>query len=310
MSVPAITGVTTGVTAFAGVVAEGPFDTAMPVASAAAFGATFGSTVTPLSLAVSQFFENGGTAAIIVGVPASAGADDSVSAPENQAAARGLWSLESAPRFDLLCVPAYGFETYAENRCAYETGGTGTVPPAPRALSGRPDAGLDQCRRGVVGPRAHRLGRLGPGPGESRGRLPAAAHRLGSCRRTGAQLRTVRRRCRRRGADRSRAWCLASARRTLRRTTRRGRARARPGSRRRGAAERGRDQPAARVSGEGRSRLGGAHTRGRRRVGIRVEVCTGPAAVPLHRGIDRGRHALGGLRAQRPGDVGGVSGAW
>lgn len=114
MSVPAITGVATGVAAFVGVSAEGPFDTAVPVASAALFAATFGTSVTPLSLAVSQFFENGGTGAIVVAAPISACADEGVSAPEPQAGGRGLWSLETAARFDLLCVPAYGFDGGSE----------------------------------------------------------------------------------------------------------------------------------------------------------------------------------------------------
>lgn len=114
MSVPAITGVATGITAIVGVAGEGPLDTPVPVASAAAFAATFGAAVTPLSMAVSQFFENGGSDAIVVAVAASGSVDDRVSAPECQAEKRGLWSLESSARFDLLCVPAYGFEAGAE----------------------------------------------------------------------------------------------------------------------------------------------------------------------------------------------------
>jgi phage tail sheath protein FI len=110
MSVPAIAGVATGVTAFVGVAAEGPFETAVPVASAALFAATFGSAVTPLSLAVSQFFENGGTHAIVVAVSMSACADDSLSAPDVSGGGRGLRALEAAARFDLLCVPAFGFD--------------------------------------------------------------------------------------------------------------------------------------------------------------------------------------------------------
>lgn len=114
MPVPAITGVPTGTTAFVGVVPQGPLDTPVPLSSAAAFAATFGSALTPLSLAVSQFFANGGSAAVIVGVPLSTRADEAVSADESEAGSRGLWALERAGRFDLLCVPAYGFHADGE----------------------------------------------------------------------------------------------------------------------------------------------------------------------------------------------------
>ena len=43
-----------------------------------------------------------------IGLPPCA--DDGVSAPDLQTQARGIWSLENAARFDLLCVPVYGFE--------------------------------------------------------------------------------------------------------------------------------------------------------------------------------------------------------
>ena len=68
MSVPAIAAVPTAVTGFVGAAQQGPVDTPVPVESAAAFAATFGSSLTPLSLAVSQFFENGGERTLIVGV--------------------------------------------------------------------------------------------------------------------------------------------------------------------------------------------------------------------------------------------------
>ena len=114
MSVPAIAAVPTAVTGFVGAAQQGPVDTPVPVESAAAFAATFGSSLTPLSLAVSQFFENGGERALIVGVGSSPSADDNLSEPKLEAEARGLWALDKAGRFSLLCVPAFGFGAGAE----------------------------------------------------------------------------------------------------------------------------------------------------------------------------------------------------
>jgi uncharacterized protein len=109
MTVPAITGVPTAVTALVGAAQQGPKETPVPVTSGAAFSEIFGPEVTPLSVAVSQFFDNGGEQALVVRVGTSAVAvDDDFSAPELERHARGLWALAAA-RFNLLCVPPYAF---------------------------------------------------------------------------------------------------------------------------------------------------------------------------------------------------------
>jgi len=109
MTIPAITGVPTAVTAFVGAAQQGPTDLPVAVASGMVFTETFGSAVTPLSVAVSQFFNNSGEQALIVRVGTSTVAgDDDVSAPELERSARGLWALSSAA-FNLLCIPSYAF---------------------------------------------------------------------------------------------------------------------------------------------------------------------------------------------------------
>jgi hypothetical protein len=61
-----------------------------------------------LDHAVRLFFENGGSDALVVRVGASRGGaitDNAISAPRLEAAKRGLWALDKAKCFNLLCIP-------------------------------------------------------------------------------------------------------------------------------------------------------------------------------------------------------------
>ena len=104
-------------TAFVGSAAKGPIDTPVRVRGIAEFKREFGalSFDHPLTYAVQQFFENGGRDALIARIagPDADGAgqltDDLVSAPELQGAMGGLWSLDKAEPFHLLCIPPFAF---------------------------------------------------------------------------------------------------------------------------------------------------------------------------------------------------------
>jgi phage tail sheath protein FI len=97
MSVPAITGVTTSLTAFVGISEDGPLNVATSIASFVEYEAIFGglSPVSDLSFAVYQFFLNGGSACYVVRVLV-------VTAQTFADAAMALGAL---PLFNLLCVP-------------------------------------------------------------------------------------------------------------------------------------------------------------------------------------------------------------
>jgi len=108
----------TTVAAFVGAAPRGVVDSPRRVRGIAEFGREFGGTGTqgPLGLAVQQFFQNGGREALVVRVPSSNGetggpiSDDLVSAPALQEQKRGLWALDQADAFDLLCVPPFAFD--------------------------------------------------------------------------------------------------------------------------------------------------------------------------------------------------------
>ena len=105
-------------TAFVGSTASGPVESPVHVRGVAEFKREFGglSHDHPLTYAVQQFFENGGRDALIVRVAGPAGdgggrlTDDLVSAPDLQTAMRGLWALDQAESFHLLCVPPFAFD--------------------------------------------------------------------------------------------------------------------------------------------------------------------------------------------------------
>jgi hypothetical protein len=97
-------------TAFVGATRRGPIDAPVHVRSPAEFSAAFGGweTDSPLSIAVHLYFENGGAEAVVLRLGAPGALTDAhVSAPALQAGSRGLWALERAGAFHLLCVPPF-----------------------------------------------------------------------------------------------------------------------------------------------------------------------------------------------------------
>jgi phage tail sheath protein FI len=108
----------TAVTAFVGSAARGSIESPVHVRGIAEFKREFGelSPEHPLTYAVHQFFENGGRHALVVRV-AGAGdsgaerlTDDLVSAPALQTSSRGLWALDKAEAFNLLCIPPFAVD--------------------------------------------------------------------------------------------------------------------------------------------------------------------------------------------------------
>jgi len=120
-----IEGVSTSTTAFVGRARSGPIDGPVHVQSYREYGQTFGngSPASTLDHAVRLFFENGGSDALVVRVGASRGGaitDNAISAPRLEAAKRGLWALDKAKCFNLLCIPplADGKDIGAQTRAA------------------------------------------------------------------------------------------------------------------------------------------------------------------------------------------------
>jgi len=104
-----IAGVPTSTAAFLGATQFGPVAAPVLVHSFAEFAAHFGGLAAemPLGYAVQHFFLNGGRDALIARVePAGATlADADLSDPALEQQRRGLWLLEHAERFNLLCIP-------------------------------------------------------------------------------------------------------------------------------------------------------------------------------------------------------------
>ena len=98
-----IEAVGTSTAAFVGTAQRGPADRPVLVRSLADFQRTFGNPLpdSGMGYAVQHFFDNGGTEALIVRV--ASGAQISATALERQK--RGLWALEKADLFGLLCIP-------------------------------------------------------------------------------------------------------------------------------------------------------------------------------------------------------------
>lgn len=132
--VPTISGLATSVTAFIGQAPRGPAHEPILVQSFGEYTQRFGelSRTSPMSYAVFYFFQAGGTDALIVRVtpiqdamrpqPAttslnSEGDDDGpisgidvASCATLEAAREGLWALEKAEHFNLMCIPPYSFD--------------------------------------------------------------------------------------------------------------------------------------------------------------------------------------------------------
>ncbi len=113
---PPIEGIDSGRTAFVGAAAQGPFDEPRAIAGTHDFATTFGTptAVHPMGYAVSQFFDNGGTNAVVVRVPARSGDPDGPIAvsdlidPPLEASNLGIWAVRDAGGFGLLCIPPLG----------------------------------------------------------------------------------------------------------------------------------------------------------------------------------------------------------
>ena len=105
-----IEGVSTSTAAFVGRALSGPIDGPVHVHSYRDYAQMFGSgtPASPLDHAVRLFFENGGSDALIVRVGAGRGgaiSDNAISGPRLEAGKRGLWALDKAKCFNLLCIP-------------------------------------------------------------------------------------------------------------------------------------------------------------------------------------------------------------
>ncbi len=98
-----IEAVGTSIAAFVGTAKRGPVDRPIQVRSLADFQRTFGNPLADsgMGYAVQHFFDNGGTEALIVRVASGA----QISAPALEGQKRGLWALEKADLFGLLCIP-------------------------------------------------------------------------------------------------------------------------------------------------------------------------------------------------------------
>jgi phage tail sheath protein FI len=104
-----IAGVPTSIAAFVGTAPSGPLDAPLRVKSFAQFQTEYGglSAQHPLGDAVRHFFLNGGTDAWIARVAPQGEAltDADVSANALRAQQRGLWLLDQAASFNILCIP-------------------------------------------------------------------------------------------------------------------------------------------------------------------------------------------------------------
>lgn len=98
-----IEAVGTSTAAFVGTAKRGPVDRPVQVRSLADFQRTFGNPLpdSGIGYAVQHFFDNGGTEALIVRVAS----DTLIAAPALKGQKRGLWALEKADLFGLLCIP-------------------------------------------------------------------------------------------------------------------------------------------------------------------------------------------------------------
>jgi len=105
----AITGVPTATAAFLGATPSGPTNAPVLVHSFAEYQTQFGglSADMPLGYAVAHYFANGGREALIARVMPNGAAltDADLSSPGLESQHRGLWLLDHAARFDILCIP-------------------------------------------------------------------------------------------------------------------------------------------------------------------------------------------------------------
>lgn len=104
--------VATSITAFIGRARQGAFNRPVQVGSAAEYVRVFGVLLRDdtLGLAVQQYFANGGREAVVVRVRSHAAISDPALEPQRE----GLWSLDRADLFSLLCIPPPAFDAEAD----------------------------------------------------------------------------------------------------------------------------------------------------------------------------------------------------
>jgi hypothetical protein len=106
-----ISGVPTSVTAFIGRALRGKVNDPVPIRSFAEYELEFGGlwVESTLGYAVHQFFLNGGSEALIIrvgeGADGCAITDGEITGSGLEAAQAGLWALEKADLFNILCIP-------------------------------------------------------------------------------------------------------------------------------------------------------------------------------------------------------------
>src|SRR6266516_2819001 len=104
-----IAGIPTSTAAFVGATEAGPVAAPLIVHSFAEFEAQFGAVAVemPLGYAVQQYFVNGGRDALIARIVPSGPTltDADLSSPALEAQKRGLWLLDHAEHFNILCIP-------------------------------------------------------------------------------------------------------------------------------------------------------------------------------------------------------------
>ena len=104
-----IAGVPTSTAAFLGATQAGPVAAPLLVHSFAEFEAQFGGLAAemPLGYAVQQYFVNGGRDALIARIVPSGPTltDADLSSPALEAQKRGIWLLDHAEHFNILCMP-------------------------------------------------------------------------------------------------------------------------------------------------------------------------------------------------------------
>jgi uncharacterized protein len=101
-----IAGVPTSITAFIGVAGSGPLQTPISITSLTEFESHFGSFTSAPELwyAVRAYFQNGGTQALIVRIRKPSRKKQSSGLRSSRTRKTGLYALERAERFNLLCL--------------------------------------------------------------------------------------------------------------------------------------------------------------------------------------------------------------
>src|SRR5688500_14955878 len=100
---PPIRPAPTSITAFVGQAHSGPFNRPVQIGSVAEFGRVFGTLQQddPLGLALRLYLANGGEHALVVRVRDP----EAIADPALESRQEGLWALDRADPFNLLCVP-------------------------------------------------------------------------------------------------------------------------------------------------------------------------------------------------------------